>query len=151
MHPDPGFHPRLAAQSYRFLQKHPRAEHLEVVVITPHQRHKLGPARLPRQLQLFLGEVHWISLEALSRQPDLDPLLNLLTLPVRHEAELPACSQQNADATVSGAEQGGHLVIPASPTKNSGTHVLPRTGSPRAAIRKPPASLSVSSPAAAAP
>ena len=43
MHPDPGFHPRLAAQSYRFLQKHPRAEHLEVVVITPNQRHKLVP------------------------------------------------------------------------------------------------------------
>jgi len=94
MHPDPGFHHRLAAQSYRFLQKHPRVEHLEEVVITPHQRHKLGPARLPRQLKVFLAEVHWISLEALSRQQDLDPLLNLLTLPVRPEAELPACSQE---------------------------------------------------------
>jgi len=94
MHPDPGFHHRLAAQSYRFLQKHPRVEHLEVVVITPHQRHKLGPARLPRQLQLFLGEVHWISLEALSRQQDLDPLLNLLTLPVRPESELQASTRQ---------------------------------------------------------
>ena len=69
-------------------------EHLEVVVITPHQRHKLGPAQLPRHLRVFLGEVHWISLEALSQQPDLDPLLNLLTLPVRPESELAASSQQ---------------------------------------------------------
>ena len=101
MHRDPGFHHRLAAQTYRFLQKHPSVEHLEVVVITPHQRHKLGPTRLPRQLQVFLGEVHWISLEALSRQQDFDPVLNL---PVRPEAELPVCSQQNSDATVSAAE-----------------------------------------------
>ena len=50
MHPDPGFHHRLAAQTYRFLQRHPQLEHLEVVVITPHQRHKLGPAQLPRPL-----------------------------------------------------------------------------------------------------
>ena len=33
-------------------------------------------------------------LEALSQQPDLDPLLNLLTLPVRPESELAATSQQ---------------------------------------------------------
>ncbi len=94
MHPDPGFHHRLAAQTYRFLQKHPQVEHLEVVVITPHQRHKLGPAQLPRHLRVFLGEVHWISLEELSQQPNLDPLLNLLTLPVRPESELAASSQQ---------------------------------------------------------
>ncbi len=43
---------------------------------------------------MFLGEVHWISLEELSKQPDLDPLLNLLTLPVRPESELAANSQQ---------------------------------------------------------
>jgi predicted transposase YdaD len=35
--------------------------------------------------------VHWISLEELSQQPDLDPLL---TLPVRPENELAASSQQ---------------------------------------------------------
>jgi hypothetical protein len=35
MHPDQGFQHRLAAQSCRFLQKHPQVEHLEVVVITP--------------------------------------------------------------------------------------------------------------------
>jgi predicted transposase YdaD len=94
MHPDSGFQHRLAAQTYRFVQRHPRVEHLEVVVITPHQRHKLGPAQLPRHLRVFLAEVHWISLEALSQQPDLDPLLNLLTLPVRPESELAASSQQ---------------------------------------------------------
>jgi len=38
--------------------------------------------------------VHWISLEKLSQQPDLDPLLNLLTLPLRPQSELPASSQQ---------------------------------------------------------
>jgi predicted transposase YdaD len=94
MHPDSGFQHRLAAQTYRFLQRHPQVEHLEVVVITPHQRHKLGPAQLPRHLRVFLGEVHWINLEELSQQPNLDPLLNLLTLPVRPESELAASSQQ---------------------------------------------------------
>jgi predicted transposase YdaD len=94
MHPDPGFHHRLAAQTYRFLQKHPQVEHLEMVVITPNERIGLGPTKLPRLLQVLLQEVHWISLERLSQQPNLDPLLNLLTLPVRPESELAACSQQ---------------------------------------------------------
>ena len=94
MHPDPGFRHRLAAQSSRFLQKHPQVEHLEVVVITPHKHMSLGPTRLPRLLQALLNEVHWISLEELSQQPNLDPLLNLLTLPVRPESELAASSQQ---------------------------------------------------------
>jgi predicted transposase YdaD len=94
MHPDPGFKHRLAAQTCRFLQKHPQLEHLEVVVITPHQRINLGPSRQPRLLQVLLQEVHWISLEELSQQPNLDPLLNLLTLPVRPESELAASSQQ---------------------------------------------------------
>jgi predicted transposase YdaD len=97
MHPDPGFSHRLAAQSCRFLQKHPQVEHLEVVVITPHQRIGLGPTQLPRLLNVLLNEAHWISLEELSQQPDLDlllNLLNLLTLPVRPESELAASSQQ---------------------------------------------------------
>jgi predicted transposase YdaD len=68
-------------------------EHLEVVVITPHQRINLGPTKLPRLLQVLLQEVHWINLE-LSQQPNLDPLLNLLTLPIRPESELAASSQQ---------------------------------------------------------
>jgi hypothetical protein len=73
MHPDPGFRHRLAAQSSRFLQKHPQVEHLEVVVIT---------------------RCTGISLEELSQQANLDPLLNLLTLPVRPESELAASSRQ---------------------------------------------------------
>ena len=94
MHPDPGFHHRLCAQSFRFLQRHPQVEHLEVVVIRPHERHRLGPAQPPRQVRMFLGDVHWINLEALSQQADLDPLLNLLTLPIRPEGELAASSRQ---------------------------------------------------------
>jgi hypothetical protein len=73
MHPDPGFQHRLAAQTYRFLQRHPQVEHLEVAVITPHQPHKLGPAQLPRHLRMFLGEVHWISLEELGRHSKTQP------------------------------------------------------------------------------
>ena len=92
MHPDSGFHHRLAAQTYRFLQQHPRVEHWAVLVITPHNRLKLGPTKA---LQVFLDQqVVWLSLEELSRQPNLDPLLNLLTLPVRPESELAASSQQ---------------------------------------------------------
>ena len=94
MHPDPGFQHRLMAQSSRFLQRHPRVEHLEVVVITPHRRHTLGPAQPPRLLQVFLQEALWISLEELSRQSGLDPLLNLLTLPIRPESELSLSSQE---------------------------------------------------------
>jgi len=94
MHPDPEFHGRLSAQSLRFVQRHPKVEHLGVVVITPHHRLRLGPANPPRLLRAVLEQVHWISLEDLSQQPDLDPLLNLLTLPVRPESELAASSQQ---------------------------------------------------------
>jgi predicted transposase YdaD len=43
MRADPGFHHRLAAQTFRFLQLHPAVEHWRVVVITPHQRLNLGP------------------------------------------------------------------------------------------------------------
>ncbi|WP_341882029.1 DUF2887 domain-containing protein [Synechococcus sp. UW140] len=92
MHPDPGFHHRLAAQTYRFLQQQPQVEHWAVLVITPHNRLKLGPTQA---LQVFLDQqVVWLSLEELSQQPNLDPLLNLLTLPVRPESELAASSQQ---------------------------------------------------------
>ena len=47
MHPDPNVHGRLSAQSLRFVERHPKLEHLE--------------------------QVHWVSLEELSQQPDLDP------------------------------------------------------------------------------
>ncbi len=85
---------RLGAQSFRFLQLNPQVMHLEVVVVVPHRRLKLGPDQLPRQLQAFLDRVIWLSLEELGQQADLDPLLALLTLPVRPEAELKASTQQ---------------------------------------------------------
>ena len=62
--------------------------YLAVVVVVPHRRIRLGPALLPQQLQAFVDGVVWLSLEELGQQADLDPLLNLLTLPVRPEAEL---------------------------------------------------------------
>ena len=97
MHAKPGFKHRLGAQSLRFLQLHPQVQHLAVVVLVPHWRLNLGPARLPQQLQAFVDGVLWLSLEELGQQADLDPLLSLLTLPVRPEAELQASSQQILD------------------------------------------------------
>jgi predicted transposase YdaD len=97
MHAKPGFKHRLGAQSLRFLQLHPQVQHLAVVVLVPHRRLNLGPARLPQQLQAFVDGVLWLSLEELGQQADLDPLLSLLTLPVRPEAELQASSQQILD------------------------------------------------------
>ena len=88
MHSKPGFKHRLAAQSFRFLQLHPRVQHLEVLVVIPHRRLNLGPSALPRQQRAFLAEVHWLSLEELGQQPGLDPLLSLLTLPVRPMPEI---------------------------------------------------------------
>jgi predicted transposase YdaD len=85
MRADPGFHHRLAAQTYRFLQLHPRIEHWRVVVITPHQRLQLGPV-FP--LRGFLAQVYWVSLESLGQQENLDAALDLLTLPVRPQPEL---------------------------------------------------------------
>jgi predicted transposase YdaD len=94
MQSKPDFHHRLAAQSLRFLQQHPDVEHLSVVVIVPHRRLVLGPAQPPAPLRAFLDEVIWLSLEELIQQPSLDPLQNLLTLPIRPEADLAQSSQQ---------------------------------------------------------
>jgi predicted transposase YdaD len=94
MFSDPGFQHRLAAQSFRFLQQHPHVEHVALVVVTPHNRQRLGPARPPLPLAQFWQQVHALSLEELSQQEDLDPMLALLTLPVRPEAELQASTQQ---------------------------------------------------------
>lgn len=85
MRADIGFHHRLAAQTYRFLQLHPRIEHWRVVVITPHQRLNLGPVT---PLRGFLETVHWVSLDALAQVQSLDAAIDLLTLPVRSEPEL---------------------------------------------------------------
>ncbi len=84
----PGFKHRVAAQSFRFLQLHPQVQHLEVVVVVPHRRLKLGPSQLPRQLKAFLAGVLWLSLKELGQRPGLDPLLSLLTLPVLPKPEI---------------------------------------------------------------
>jgi predicted transposase YdaD len=94
MHAKAGFKHRLFAQTARFLQLNPQVLHLAVVVVVPHRRLKLGPAQLPQQLQAFADGVIWLSLEELGQQPDLDPLLSLLTLPVRSEDELKLSTQQ---------------------------------------------------------
>ena len=85
MRTDPGFHHRLAAQTFRFLQLHSAIEHWRVVVITPHQRLNLGPVT---PLRGFLETVHWVSLDALAQVQSLDAAIDLLTLPVRSEQEL---------------------------------------------------------------
>ena len=94
MHSKPGFKHRLFAQTARFLQLHPQVQHLAVVVVVPHQRLRLGPDQLPQQLQAFIDGVNWLSLEELGQQADLDPLLALITLPVRPEAELKVSTPQ---------------------------------------------------------
>jgi predicted transposase YdaD len=94
MQAKPGFKHRLFAQAARFLQLHPQVLHLAVVVVVPHQRLNLGPARLPQQLLAFVDGVVWLSLEELGQMPDLDPMLTLLTLPVRPEAQLRVSTPQ---------------------------------------------------------
>ena len=39
-------------------------------------------------------DVTWVDLRALARQPDLDPMLALLTLPVQKEPDLGPCAQR---------------------------------------------------------
>ena len=94
MYAKAGFKHRLFAQAARFLQLHPQVQHLAVVVVVPHRRLKLGPDQLPHQLRGFLDGVLWLSLEELGQRADLDPLLALLTLPVRPEAELQTSTQK---------------------------------------------------------
>lgn len=94
MHSKVGFHHRLAAQSFRFLQQHPQVKHLAVVVVLPHRRLRLGPAQVPHQLQAFVAGVHWLSLNELGHQSGLHPLISLLTLPVLPKAELRPATQQ---------------------------------------------------------
>ena len=88
MQPTAEFKHRLWAQTARFAQLHPQVQHLEVVVVIPHRRLKLGPSQLPRHLRAFLADVHWLSLQDLGQQPGLDPLLCLLTLPVLPKPEI---------------------------------------------------------------
>jgi len=82
MHSKAGFKHRLAAQGFRFLQLHPQVEHLEVVVVVPHHRLRLGPDRLPRLLTLPVlpnPEIPGATEQILQPRPDLlEPVLSIL-------------------------------------------------------------------------
>ncbi|MEI7666080.1 MAG: DUF2887 domain-containing protein [Synechococcaceae cyanobacterium ELA263] len=94
MHPDRGFQRRLGAESFRFLQQHPRVRHLQVVVLVPHRRLALGNEQ-PLLLQRFLAQdVIWVDLAELSQVEEPDLRLALLTLPVRPEADLVPCCRR---------------------------------------------------------
>ena len=94
MHADRSFHRRLGAETFRLLQQHEEVAHLQVLVLLAHRHLALGSSE-PRLLQRFLQEdVTWVDLAALARQPDLDPMLALLTLPVQKEPDLGPCAQR---------------------------------------------------------
>jgi len=94
MHADRRFHRRLGAETFRLLQQHVEVEHFQVLVLLAHQRLALGSSQ-PRPLRRFLQEdVTWVDLQALARQPDLDPMLALLTLPVQKEPDLGPYAQR---------------------------------------------------------
>jgi predicted transposase YdaD len=94
MHPDRRFHRRLGAETFRLLQQHEEIEHLQVLVLLAHRRLTLG-TREPLLLRRFLEQdVTWVDLAALASQPDLDPSLALLTLPVQKETDLGPCTQR---------------------------------------------------------
>jgi predicted transposase YdaD len=96
MHADRRFHRRLGAETFRLLQQHEEVAHLQVLVLVllAHQRLALGSSQ-PLLLRRFLEhDVTWVDLAALTRQPDLDPMLALLTLPVQKEPALGPCAQR---------------------------------------------------------
>jgi predicted transposase YdaD len=94
MHADRSFHRRLGAETFRLLQQHEEVAHLQVLVLLAHQHLALGSSQ-PLLLRRFLEhDVTWVDLAALARQPDLDPLLALLTLPVQKEPDLGPCAQR---------------------------------------------------------
>jgi predicted transposase YdaD len=94
MHPDRGFQRRLGAETFRLVQQQEQIEHLRVVVLMAHRRLALGSGG-PLLLQRFLRQdVTWVDLAALASQPNLDPALALLTLPVQTESNLGPCCQR---------------------------------------------------------
>ncbi|MFM8661042.1 MAG: DUF2887 domain-containing protein [Cyanobium sp.] len=94
MHADRGFHRRLAAETFRLLQQHAEVEHLQVQVLMARQGLALGSGQ-PLLLRRFLQhDVTWVDLAGLASQPDLDPQLALLTLPVQKEPDLAPCAQR---------------------------------------------------------
>jgi hypothetical protein len=93
-HPDGVLWPRLGAETFRLLQQHEEVAHLQVLVLLAHRHLALGTSQ-PLLLRRFLEhDVTWVDLAALARQPDLDPLLALLTLPVQKEPDLGPCAQR---------------------------------------------------------
>jgi hypothetical protein len=67
---------------------------VRVVVLQAHRRLALGNGG-PRLLQRFLRQdVTWVDLSGLASQPNLNPALALLTLPVQPEADLGPCCQR---------------------------------------------------------
>jgi predicted transposase YdaD len=94
MHADRRFHRRLGAETFRLLQQHEEVAHLQVLVLLAHRRLALGSSQ-PLLLKRFLEQdVTWVDLQALACQPDLDPMLALLTLPVQKEPDLGPCAQK---------------------------------------------------------
>ena len=94
MHADQRFHRRLGAETFRLVQQHEEVAHLQVLVLLAHRRLALVSSQ-PRLLRRFLQEdVTWVDLQALASQPDLDPMLALLTLPVQKEPALGRCAQR---------------------------------------------------------
>ena len=94
MHADRRFYRRLGAETFRLLQQHEEVAHLQVLVLLAHRRLALGSSQ-PLLLRRFLEQdVTWVDLQALACQPDLDPMLALLTLPVQKEPDLGPCAQK---------------------------------------------------------
>jgi predicted transposase YdaD len=94
MHADRRFHRRLGAETFRLLQQHEEVAHLQVLVLLAHRRLALGSSQPPLLRRFLQEDVTWVDLQALARQPDLDPLLALLTLPVQKEPALGPCAQR---------------------------------------------------------
>ena len=94
MHADRRFHRRLGAETFRLLQQHEEVAHLQVLVLLAHRRLALGSTQ-PRLLRRFLQQdVTWVDLDAIASEPNLDPMLALLTLPVQKEPDLGPCAQR---------------------------------------------------------
>jgi predicted transposase YdaD len=94
MHADRRFHRRLGAETFRLLQQHEEVAHLQVLVLLAHRRLALGSSQPPLLRRFLQEDVTWVDLAALACQPDLDPMLALLTLPVQNEPDLGPCAQR---------------------------------------------------------
>jgi predicted transposase YdaD len=94
MHADRRFHRRLGAETFRLLQQHEEVAHLQVLVLLAHRRLALGSSQPPLLRRFLQEDVTWVDLAALACQPDLDPMLALLTLPVIKEPDLGPCAQR---------------------------------------------------------